>query len=121
MTSPLPFSTRLAAAVRRTGTPLMVGLDPRFESLPRVLQLQQERVSFAEAAEAYRAFCLLVIDVVADLVPIVKPQAAFFEALGPAGMDALSEVFRAEGYSGEHSAWGADAVTESPYLGEDRL
>jgi len=85
--------------------------------------------------------------VVARLVPAVKPQAAFFEQLGPPGMAALHEVVQyarqagvlvildgkrndigstaeayAEGYLGdEPRGWGADALTVSPYLGEDSL
>ena len=45
-------------------------------------------------AAAYGRFCRGVFDVVAPLVPAVKPQAAFFEQLGPAGMSALAEVIR---------------------------
>jgi hypothetical protein len=43
-------------------------------------------------AGAYYLFCKKVIDVVAPLVPAVKPQAAFFEQLGPTGMVVLKEV-----------------------------
>src|SRR5439155_17561894 len=45
-------------------------------------------------ARAYDEFCSRVIDVVAPLVPVVKPQSAFFEACGPAGMYALQRVLR---------------------------
>jgi orotidine-5'-phosphate decarboxylase len=45
-------------------------------------------------ARAYEEFCSRVIDVVAPLVPVVKPQSAFFEACGPAGMYALQRVLR---------------------------
>ena len=46
----------------------------------------------SEQAAACRAFLPGVIDVVAPLVPAVKPQAAFFEQLGPAGMPALRQT-----------------------------
>jgi orotidine-5'-phosphate decarboxylase len=89
-----------------------------------------------------------VIDVVAPLVAAVKPQAAFFEQLGPAGCTALAEVIQyasskgllvivdgkrndigttaaayAEAYlgPGATSPWGGDALTVSPYLGDDSL
>ncbi len=102
----------------------------------------------SKASVAYREFCRGVIDVVASLVPVVKPQAAFFEQLGPRGMEALAEVTSygqekgllvildgkrndigatatayAEGYLGRggQSPWGADAMTVSPYLGDDSL
>ena len=76
----------------------------------------------------------------------MKPQAAFFEELGPAGMAALAGIVRyareqgllvildgkrndigstatayARGFLGRESPWGADALTVSPYLGDDSL
>ncbi|MCH2612760.1 MAG: orotidine 5'-phosphate decarboxylase, partial [Pirellulales bacterium] len=45
-----------------------------------------------EVASAYLTFGKGIIDVVASLVPAVKPQAAFFEQLGPCGMQALGEI-----------------------------
>jgi orotidine-5'-phosphate decarboxylase len=46
----------------------------------------------AAAARAFEEFCLRILDVVAPLVPIVKPQSAFFEACGPAGLSALQRI-----------------------------
>ncbi len=43
-------------------------------------------------AGAYEKFCLRVVEIVAPLVPVVKPQSAFFEACGPAGLLALQKV-----------------------------
>jgi orotidine-5'-phosphate decarboxylase len=141
----VPFAERLVAAVRRCGNPVLVGLDPRYESLPAALK-KGNSPTLAEQAAAYAAFCRGVIDVVAALVPAVKPQAAFFEQLGPPGLAALAETIDyarsqqllvildgkrndigttaaayAEGYLGADSAWRADALTVSPYLGEDSL
>ena len=79
------FADRLAAAVRRCGNPVMVGLDPRCESLPRRLRSGLDVRDWGGVAQAYVSFCRDVIDVVAPLVAVVKPQAAFFEQLGPAG------------------------------------
>ncbi len=142
------FSARLAGAVQRRQTPAIVGLDPRFEQLPEPLRRGNAAESFEQRAAAYREFCNGVIDVVAPLVPAVKPQAAFFEELGPSGMQALADVIgyarqrellvildgkrndigsTAEAYArawlgpGDKSAWGADALTVSPYLGDDSL
>lgn len=139
------FADRLAAAVRQKGNPVLVGLDPRAESLPPGLMTGTGPEA---AARAYVAFCQGVIDVVAPLVAAVKPQAAFFEQLGPAGMIALKSVIdyaaakgllvildgkrndigsTAQGYAeaylgpGGASAWGCDALTVSPYLGDDSL
>jgi orotidine-5'-phosphate decarboxylase len=43
-------------------------------------------------AGAYEEFCSREIDVVVPLVPVVKPQSAFFEACGPPGMSVLQRV-----------------------------
>ena len=142
-----PFADRLAQAVVARRTPVLVGLDPRSEQLPDGL-MPPSGASWTEQAAAYSTFCRGVIDVVAPMVPAVKPQAAFFEELGPAGMAALKEVVDyarvqgllvvldgkrndigstaqayAAGYLGspDESAWAADALTVSPYLGADSL
>ena len=144
----LPFADRLDAAVRRCRNPVLVGLDPRAESLPEGLLADAKNAGPGETAAAYGKFCRGVIDVVAPLVPAVKPQAAFFEQIGPAGMSVLAEVIRyaqqkgllvifdgkrndigstatayAQGLlgAGGQSPWGADALTVSPYLGDDSL
>jgi orotidine-5'-phosphate decarboxylase len=165
----LPFSERLAAAIRRCATPAMVGLDPRADFLPESLR-PGPQASPEQIADAYATFCCAVIDVVAELVPAVKPQVAFFEEQGPAGMAALWKVIdyarkknllviidakrgdigsTAEAYAraylgrrfderpdrvsprqgdsevldhpGVYSAWGGDAITVNPYVGEDSL
>ena len=56
------------------------------------LSLRPANDSPQDIANAYAEFCKAIIDVVADLVPATKPQAAFFEQLGPAGMAALQAV-----------------------------
>jgi orotidine-5'-phosphate decarboxylase len=126
----------------------MVGLDPRLENLPGNLRKNIDPRDWSAVAGAYRQFCVEVIAAVAPLVAVVKPQLAFFEQLGPAGMQALGEVIAAarsaglivimdgkrndigttatayaQAYLGAppRSAWGADALTVSPYLGDDSL
>ena len=139
------FADRLVAAVRRCGNPVVVGLDPRADSLPTSLL---QGTAAGDMAGAYQRFCQGVIDVVAPLAPAVKPQSAFFEWLGPPGMSALAATIAyarekgllvildgkrndigstaqayAEAYvgGGSSSPWGADALTVSPYLGDDSL
>ena len=94
---PSPFADRLNEAVRRCRTPVVVGLDPRADSLPRGLLADTDKgvTGCVSLAAAYSRFCREVIDVVAPLVPAVKPQAAFFEELGPVGAAALAEVIDA--------------------------
>src|SRR5215210_2157350 len=88
------FADRLADAVRRKGNPLCVGLDPRWDSLPRSLRNQFGSDTLDAVAGAIEAFSLRILDLVAPRVPVVKPQSAFYEACGPAGMAALQRVIR---------------------------
>lgn len=147
MTSAPNFGDRLAAAVRRCKNPVLVGLDPRVEQLPQGFHSPRAGRELEDAAAACARFCNAVVDVVAPLVPAVKPQAAFFEQLGLPGMAALREVIAyarskgllvivdgkrndigttaaayADGYLGAgRSPWDGDALTVSPYLGDDSL
>lgn len=141
------FFDTLASAVQRKAAPVVVGLDPRWEQLPAAF-VANDSADIQQRGAAYAEFCRGVIDVVAPLVPAVKPQAAFFEECGPAGMTALASVMEyarengllvildgkrndigstaaayARGYLGRErqSAWQADALTISPYLGADSL
>ncbi|HEY7314052.1 MAG TPA: orotidine-5'-phosphate decarboxylase [Gemmataceae bacterium] len=86
------FADRLAAAVRGKGNALCVGLDPRWESLPVGLRDRRDGSTLGATAAAYEEFCSRVLDIVAPLVPVVKPQSAFFEACGPEGMAALQRL-----------------------------
>lgn len=147
------FATRLHDAIRSKKTPALVGLDPRLDWLPdEVLASarQEHEDPQAVAAAAFEEFCIRIIDVVAPLVPAVKPQAAFFEEYGPDGCLALARVMRyaraqgliviadakrgdigttAEAYARAYLAgadpnaapWSADALTVNPYLGADTL
>lgn len=150
---PMPgYAVRLNAAVRKKENAVCVGLDPRWGNLPADLRRSADgkNASVDEVARAFEEFCSRVIDVVAPLVPCVKPQAGFFEEYGPAGCAALVRVIRkarsagllvicdakrgdigttaeayARGYLAGEDAdaapWGADALTVSPYLGRDTL
>lgn len=146
------FSDRLFEAVRRTGTPAMVGIDPQWDLLPETVR-EQAATSNEEskAIAAFRAFSIGIVDAVCDLVPVVKFQMAFYEALGPTGLPLLAELTRyaksagllvildgkrsdigssaagyAEAYLGPPPAdnsrgWCCDALTVNPYLGLEGL
>ena len=90
----VPFADRLAEAVRRAGNPLCVGLDPRWESLPSAVRSRFPGDSLDGVAAGFEEFCLRVLHLVAGRVGVVKPQSAFFEACGPAGLAALQAVIR---------------------------
>jgi orotidine-5'-phosphate decarboxylase len=85
------YSDRLADAVERKRSQLVAGLDPRPELLPVELR-GDAALGREQQAEACRRFCCGVIDAVAPYVVGVKPQIAFFEVLGPAGMQAFEDV-----------------------------
>src|SRR5262249_45726808 len=88
------FADRLNAALRAKGNAVCVGLDPRWESLPLEIRKRYADGTLEAAAHAFEEFCARVLDVVAPMVAIVKPQSAFFEACGPAGLVALRQVQR---------------------------
>ena len=144
----MTFSQLLNESIRSKGNPVLVGLDPRWDSLPTECRRHTEGLTLSAqvVAEAFERFCSEIIDIVAPWVPAVKPQSAFFEQYGPEGMIALRNVIRyakqkgllvifdgkrndigstAEAYAagllGTESAWGADALTVSPYLGDDSI
>jgi orotidine-5'-phosphate decarboxylase len=91
------FGDRLAQAVQRRGTFLTVGLDPRSDQLPEKIR-NRYRLRYgcgaSPVARAVEEFSCQVLEVVRDLVPAVKVQAAFFELLGPPGFAALQRVLR---------------------------
>jgi orotidine-5'-phosphate decarboxylase len=85
------FADRLANAVDRKRSQLLVGLDPRADLLPVELR-GEAHVSRGAAAEACARFCSGLVDAVAPYVVGVKLQLAFFEALGSDGMRAFEEA-----------------------------
>src|SRR5438876_2895707 len=141
------FGDRVAEAVERKRSQLVVGLDPRPDLLPVELK-GEAHLGREQAAAACERFCRGLVDAVAPYVVAVKPQVAFFEALGADGARALEDVCayaRAAGlqviadakrgdigstaraYAAAYleRADGrdplADAVTVNPYLGRDSL
>jgi orotidine-5'-phosphate decarboxylase len=85
------FGDRLAELVERKRSQLIVGLDPRLDLLPVELR-GDAHLGLEAAAEAYARFSCGLIDAVAPEVVGVKPQIAFFEALGSAGIAAFERV-----------------------------
>lgn len=127
------FGVRVAAAVRTTG-PLCAGVDPSGELL--------RDWGLADDVVGLREFCRVCVDAFAGSVGVIKPQVAFFERHGSAGMAALEELIQRAGQAGliviadakrgdidstaaaYADAWlglgsplAADAVTVHPYLG----
>ncbi len=127
------FGDRVAAAVRATG-PLCAGIDPSAALLADW--------GLRDDAEGLRAFCRVCVEAFAGTVPVIKPQVAFFERHGSAGMAELERLIAeataagllviadakrgdidstaaayADAWLGDSSPLAADAVTAHPYLG----
>ncbi len=92
------FADRLAAAIRSKGNAVCVGFDPRWESLPIEIRQRHGVETLASVAAAFEEFCGRVLDIVAPLVPVVKPQSAFFESCGPEGMAVLQRLIQKARY-----------------------
>ena len=142
------FARHLNEAVLDKKSPLVVGLDPDITKLPPGLK-PAATASSTEIAAAILAFNKGIIDQVSDLAPAVKPQAAFYEQFGWAGMQALEETARyaqskgllvildakrgdipntALAYARAYLAsdenphvFPCDALTVNPFLGRDGL
>jgi orotidine-5'-phosphate decarboxylase len=142
------FSDRLTEAIRKTGSPVSVGLDPRVDQMPAFL-----KGPGADVRSVIRNFHELVLDTIADLVPAVKLQLAFFEQYGSAGIQAFEDTVAAakkrgllviadgkrndvaataEAYaaaflgevdllSRKQKVFDVDAMTVTPYLGRDSM
>ncbi|MBV8079485.1 MAG: orotidine-5'-phosphate decarboxylase [Actinobacteria bacterium] len=129
----LTFADRLAEEVARKRSQLVVGLDPLPDLMPVELR--------GDAAR----FCCGIVDAVAPHAVAVKPQLAFFEALGAEGMAAFAEVCEyahraglvvvADGKRGDIGSTArayatayiegpeprADALTVNPWLGRESV
>ena len=141
------FADRVAEAVERKRTQLVVGLDPNPALLPVEL-VGDAHLGRAQTAEACGRFCRGLVDAVAPYVVGVKPQLAFFEALGADGIHVLEDVCAyargagllviADAKRGDVGSTArayaaayleapvgeqplADALTVNPYLGRDSL
>ncbi len=125
-----PYLDRLGARTAATGTVLCLGVDPDPRALPD---------GFPQTLEGVERFARLVVEAALPYAAAIKPNLAFFEAHGSAGIAALERLramvpadvpFIADAKRGDigstaarqaialFDVLGADAVTVSPYLGE---
>lgn len=134
------------AAVRRVGHPLCVGLDPHLDRIPQLFRRGDMAPGQVQTVAAVEDFFTAVLERIAGRVAVVKPQIAFFEALGWRGIEMLSRVLSsarrqgllilldakrgdigstarayAEAYLGASAPMPCDAMTLNPYLGKDSL
>ncbi|SHH86023.1 orotidine-5'-phosphate decarboxylase [Sporobacter termitidis DSM 10068] len=75
--------------------PTVAGLDPLPDYVPKHIMdrhLALKGETLEAAADAYFEFNRGLIDALCDIVPAVKPQSAYYELLGPAGVAALAKT-----------------------------
>ena len=88
---------RLISAIIKTKNPTVVGLDPTLAMIPPFIlepMLAEFPDPFEGAAEAVIEFNHRLIDALCDIIPAVKPQSAYYEALGWQGVRALEDTIR---------------------------
>ncbi len=127
------YLERLAARTTTTGSALCVGVDPEPGALPG---------GFSADLSGVEAFARLLLEATLPRATAVKPNLAFFEAHGSAGIAALERLramvppevpFIADAKRGDigstaarqaaalYDGLGADAITVNPYLGEEAV
>ena len=133
MTLPGTYLERLAARSAAVGSVLCLGVDPDPAGLPD---------GFSRDVRGIERFALLLVEAAVEFAAAVKPNLAFFEAYGSAGWAALERVraaipsdvpviadakradidsTTARQVVGYFDSLGVDAVTISPYLGEEAI
>lgn len=87
----------LQAKIRKLKNPSAVGLDPQLAYIPRFIQEEAFSAygkTLQGAAKAYEVFCKGILDALKEIVPAVKIQSAYFEALGHDGILTMENVNR---------------------------
>ena len=133
MSLPGTYLERLSARSIDVGSVLCLGVDPDPAALPD---------GFSKDVQGVERFALLLVEAAAPYAAAVKPNLAFFEAFGSAGWAALERVraaiptgvpviadakradidsTTARQVIGYYDSLGVDAVTISPYLGEEAI
>lgn len=132
---------RLIEEIKRKKNPCIVGIDPEWSKLPDCYKSDA-----VTEVDAILNWATDVIDAVADIVPAVKPQMAFFEVFGAEGVRVHQQIVRharsrgllvvddskrndigntARAYAHAHLAKNgpinADFLTVSPFLGTDSM
>lgn len=80
---------KLIDNIRKTGAPIVVGLDPMLKFVPEHLKkqaLEEYGETMKGAAEAVWLFNKEIVDNIYDLIPAVKPQIAMYEQFGIEGL-----------------------------------
>lgn len=88
---------RLIEKINQTKNPTVAGLDPKLSFIPEYIKKEAFAAfgkNLAGAAAALLSFNKGLIDALCDIVPAVKPQAAYYEMYGWQGVRALYDTIR---------------------------
>ena len=84
---------RLIEKIKETNNPTVIGLDPRYEMLPKCVTDKYPK-TLEGVAQAIVEYNKDLKDATCDIIPAVKPQIAFYEMYGIPGMEAFKETCR---------------------------
>ena len=86
---------KLTAKIQKTNAPIVVGLDPMLNYIPKHIQekaFKEYGETLEGAAEAIWQFNKEIVDKTYDLIPAVKPQIAMYEQFGIPGLMAYKKT-----------------------------
>lgn len=86
---------RLIEKIIKTQNPTVVGLDPKLDYVPEFIKAKKFSKygkTFEGAAKAIFTFNKKIIDEIYDIVPAIKPQAAYYEMYGWEGVKCLAKT-----------------------------
>ena len=82
---------RLIDKIKQTNNPTVMGLDPRFDMLPKCVTDKYDK-TLEGVSKAILEYNKALIDETCDIIPAVKPQIAFYEMCGIPGLEAFKET-----------------------------
>jgi len=91
------FIDRLMNRVKELQNPTIMGLDPKLEYIPKSIReknLQTYGNTLTAASASILEFNKKLIDAVTGIVPVIKPQLAYYEMYGIEGLKAFLETVR---------------------------
>lgn len=89
------FVDILIEKIKEKNNPTVAGLDPKIEYVPQIIKdkcFKEFGKNSTGVAEALLEFNKRLIDSIADIVPAVKPQLAYYEMYGLEGLRAFNET-----------------------------
>lgn len=82
---------RLIDKIKETNNPTVMGLDPRYDMLPKCVTDKYSK-DLEGVSKAIVEYNKALIDATCDIIPAIKPQIAFYEMFGVPGMMAFEET-----------------------------